>query len=255
MTRRITAPTGAPVWIELASSDLAASHSFYTQLLGWEVEPPSPEFGGYTNLRKDGVRIAGSMDKPEMQPGPDAWLVYMSSTDCAATCDAAAAAGAMVMVPAMDVLTLGRMAVMLDPTGAAVGAWESWEHTGFGFWDEPGAPSWFELHTRDYAGALEFYAKAFGWTFEVEPGSPAFEYSRMVIDGESLAGVMGAAEFLPEGVSSNWQIYFETADIDASVAKVQALGGSLIHPIDDSPYGRLAACLDSTGAMFKLRQQ
>ena len=69
MTRRIDAPLGAPVWIELSTSDMAASHSFSTQRFGWELEPSSAENHGYTNLLLNGERIAGSMIKPEENSG------------------------------------------------------------------------------------------------------------------------------------------------------------------------------------------
>ena len=54
------------------------------------------------------------------------------------------------------------------------------------------------------------------------------------------------------GVPPTWSIYFGRADTDASVAKTTELGGSLVQPAEDTPYGRLAVCADPTGAVFKL---
>ena len=67
------------------------------------------------------------------------------------------------MVPAMDVMALGRMAVVVDLGGAVIGMWQPGEHRGFGFVGEPGTPSWFELHTREYEPSLAFYRAVFGW--------------------------------------------------------------------------------------------
>ena len=46
------------------------------------------------------------------------------------------------------------MAVVTDPGGAAIGIWQPGLHKGFGIYDEPGTPSWFELHTRDYDASV-----------------------------------------------------------------------------------------------------
>ncbi len=59
------------------------------------------------------------------------------------------------MVPAMDVMELGRMAVVVDVGGAVIGMWQPGLHRGFGIYDEPGTPAWFELHTRDYDASID----------------------------------------------------------------------------------------------------
>jgi hypothetical protein len=64
---------------------------------------------------------------------------------------------------------------------------------------------------------------------------------------------MDAASFLPEGEPSHWSIYWEVDDADATVAKVKALGGSVVLDAQDTPYGRLATVADPAGAQFKLR--
>jgi predicted enzyme related to lactoylglutathione lyase len=71
-------------------------------------------------------------------------------------------------------------------------------------------------------------------------------------EGE-LAGIMDAAAFLPDGVPAHWSVYWEVDDADAAVAKVKALGGSVVMDSVDTPYGRLATVADPAGAQFKLR--
>ncbi len=255
MTRRIDTPMGAPIWIELSTSDMDASHSFYTQLLGWVLEPNREEFGGYTNFMLNGERIAGSMTKPSEQPGPDTWFVYLASADCAATVAAAEAAGAQVLVPAMDVLELGRMAFVIAPDQSVVGIWQPGEHRGFAFIDEPGAPGWFELHSLDYDNALDFYRNVFGWTTDVMSDSPEFRYSRLVDGDRIFAGVMDATPHMSPEFPSHWEIYFEVTDMDGASAKVLELGGQVLMPPHDSPFGRLGLFADCTGALFKLMQR
>jgi predicted enzyme related to lactoylglutathione lyase len=63
---------------------------------------------------------------------------------------------------------------------------------------------------------------------------------------------MDASAFLPEGARGQWSIYFGSEDTDASLATIVDLGGSVVTPAEDTPYGRLAAAADPTGALFKL---
>jgi predicted enzyme related to lactoylglutathione lyase len=71
-------------------------------------------------------------------------------------------------------------------------------------------------------------------------------------DGE-LAGIMDADGFLPEGTPSYWSVYFEVDDIDAVAERAQDLGGAVVTPPRDTPYGRLATLADTAGARFSLR--
>src|SRR5437764_1315716 len=123
MPTRDNAPIGAPCWIDLMTSDAARSRSFYSQLFGWDAEEPNPEFGGYFNFTKHGVRLAGCMSA-QPNSGPDAWSIYLASDDARKTADAAAANGGQVLVPPMDVADLGTMAVVTDNGGAVIGVWQ-----------------------------------------------------------------------------------------------------------------------------------
>src|SRR5438309_3631709 len=161
MPARKTAPVGAPCWVDLMTSNTAGSRAFYSQLFGWTAGEPAEEFGGYFNFSKDGVLVAGCMASQAGSGVPDVWSVYLATDDARKTIDSAVANGGQVHVPAMDVADLGTMGVVGDPGGATIGLWQPGSHEGFGVLTEAGAPSWFELHTRDYAGALTFYRKVF----------------------------------------------------------------------------------------------
>ena len=65
---------------------------------------------------------------------------------------------------------------------------------------------------------------------------------------------MDASAFLPEGMPNHWSVYFGVEDADATAKKVTDLGGSVVMPPEDTPYGRLGTLLDPTGAMFKIQQ-
>jgi predicted enzyme related to lactoylglutathione lyase len=253
MPLRENAPNGAPCWVDLFTSDPHRSQSFYNELFGWTCEEAGPEYGGYFNFSKDGVQVAGGMRNDGESGAPDHWTVYLAVENAEGTVGAAAAQGGAVIVPAMPVMDLGSMAVVTDPGGDAIGVWQPGLHKGFGIFGEPGTPSWFELHTRNYDACVQFYREVFKWDARPMSDVPEFRYTTLN-DGElQLAGVMDASMF-PAGAPTGWSIYFGTEDTDKSLARIVDLGGKIVLPAEDTPYGRLAQAADPTGSLFKLVQ-
>ena len=256
MPTRDHAPIGSPCWADLWTSDVEGSRKFYGELFGWEGQEPSPEFGGYFMFTRDGAPVAGGMgDMPDM-PAQNVWTIYLATDDIGKTVGEAEAQGAQIVSPPMAVADLGTQAVLIDPTGANLGAWQPGTFPGFTVLNERGAPSWFELHTRDHAAAVSFYRSVFRWDTNSVGDSDEFRYTTMrnPNGGEDLAGIMDAKAFLPEGVPSHWSVYWQVDDPDAIVSRVKALGGSVVMDATDTPYGRLATVTDPAGAQFKLRR-
>ena len=256
MTTRDRAPIGSPCWVDLWTSDVEGSRKFYSDLFGWEAQEPSPEFGGYFMFTRDGVPVAGGMGDMGDTPADNSWKVYLTTDDIEKTVETAEAQGAQIVSPPMPVADLGTQVVLVDPTGALLGAWEPGTFPGFTVLNEHGAPSWFELHTRDHAAAVAFYRSVFHWETSSVGDTDEFRYTTMrdPSGGGELAGIMDATGFLPAGVPAQWSVYWEVDDADAVVAKVEALGGSVVMDATDTPYGRLATVTDPAGAQFKLRE-
>ncbi len=255
MPHRDTAPVGAPCWADLWTSDVEGSRRFYSELFGWEAQAPDPEFGGYFMFTRDGTPVAGGMGDMGDLRADNRWSIYLATDDIARAVKAAEAEGGQVTSPPAAVADLGTQAVLTDPTGARVGAWQPGTFPGFTVLNEPGTPSWFELLTRDYTAATGFYRSAFGWETAVVSDTDEFRYTVMrnpTGEGE-LAGIMDASAFLPEGTPSYWGIFWEVDDIDAVVAEVKARHGLVTAAPADTPYGRLATVADPSGAEFKLR--
>lgn len=240
---------GAPCWIDLNTSDTAAARDFYTGVFGWTAGEASADFGGYFMFEHKGSPVAGCM--PAMPDAPsDLWSVYLTVTDAGKTLQTAAASGGQVAVPAMDVADLGAMAMVLDPGGTAIGLWQPGQFPGIVNSGDAGLPSWFELHTADYAGVLAFYRDVFGWTLETMADTPGFKYSVLKHNGKELAGVMDASG-MPDA-RLGWTFYLWVDDADATAARVTELGGTVLSQPEDTPYGRLATVADPAGAAFRI---
>jgi predicted enzyme related to lactoylglutathione lyase len=254
MPTRQSAPIGAPCWVDLQTSGTERSREFYGRLFGWEASEPNAEFGGYFNFTSGGVLVAGCMAADAAAPVSDVWSVYLATDDATKTLETAVARGAQVVVPAMPVGDLGTMGFVIDASGAGIGLWQANQFAGFGVFGEAGAPSWFELLTRDYAAAVPFYQDVFRWDAHQVSDTDDFRYTTLREPGSDawLAGIMDASGFLPEGVPPHWSVYFGCDDADATVASVVDLGGSVVRPAEDTPYGRLATVSDPMGAAFKL---
>jgi uncharacterized protein len=249
------APTlvvGAPCWIDLYSSDTDKATEFYGKVFGWTTESAGPEFGGYFTFQKDGKTVAGCMRNDGEQGWPDAWTIYLMTDDIERTVEAAAANGGQVHIQPMDIAQNGRMSMVGDPGQAAVGVWQPGTQSGFELRNEIGTASWFELHTRDYDASVDFYRGVFGWDAHTMSDSPEFRYTTLGEGDNALAGIMDATQFVPEGAPASWSVYFGVEDTAAALEEIVRLGGKIVRPAEDTPYGRLAQAADPTGTLFKL---
>jgi len=114
------AKTGKFCWNELVTSDVPAAKKFYTRLLGWKTRPFGKNAVGYTLFKKGRNNAGGMMKCPK--PGcPAQWIPYVIVDDVDATAKKAAKLGGEICMPPFDVPTVGRIAVLADPQGAAIG--------------------------------------------------------------------------------------------------------------------------------------
>ncbi len=110
---------GSFVWNELLAGDVPAAGKFYSELFGWEaVDVPMGPMN-YTLLKQGGKNVGGLMKLP-MEGVPPHWLAYVAVPNADATAAKAAATGGRVVASPFDVPEIGRLAVFLDPQGAAI---------------------------------------------------------------------------------------------------------------------------------------
>jgi predicted enzyme related to lactoylglutathione lyase len=249
----MTRPAGAPTWIDLLTCDPERARQFYPGLFGWTAGEASPEFGGYFMFFAGGQPVAGCMPNRPDSGVADCWTVYLATDNVKALTERALARGGALREGPIDIADLGTEAVLTDAAGARIGAWQAGQFAGFAEQPaEAGRPAYFELLTRDYPGALGFYADVFGWEGTVMGDSPEFRLTALVDGEQTLAGIMDASAFLEAGQPDQWVVYVRVADTDAALAAVTRLGGAVVDPAVDTPYGRLAVVTDPAGARFKL---
>jgi predicted enzyme related to lactoylglutathione lyase len=107
-------------WNELLTTDLAGAKKFYRELLGWETKPFPKSPVDYTHFIKGDDMVGGLMKT--MQPGvPAHWVPYVVVEDVDASAKKAATLQAKVVLEPCDIPDVGRIAVLLDPQGAAIG--------------------------------------------------------------------------------------------------------------------------------------
>jgi predicted enzyme related to lactoylglutathione lyase len=242
---------GTPSWIDLATPDVEKAKEFYNDLFGWAYdEQPAGEQGTYVMADLDGAAVAGMMEQDPSQGMPPFWNTYVTVDDLEAAVGRVEPAGGTVMMPPMDVMDAGRMAVIVDPTGGIISLWETKGHIGARVVNEPGSLCWNELVTTDVAAAAKFYGDVLGWTTEeMEMGPDMPPYIIFKVGDDGVAGAMNPP--MP-GMPTFWSVYIAVEDADKTVEKARAAGATIHAEPTDTGVGRLAAIADPTGAVVSV---
>jgi uncharacterized protein len=249
VTRDTAWPPGTPCWVDLGVDDMAKAGAFYGGLFSWNVAVGPPEAGGYAMCEVAGQPVAGI--GPKMGPAemPSVWTTYLATDDADETARKITAAGGQLVMEPFDVMDVGRMAIAADPGGAIFGLWQARTHTGFRLANEPGAVVWNENMSNDFEGNKTFYHSVFGYDYG-DMSSDEFKYATLDLGGRPVGGIGAIGPDAPAGHPAHWSAYFGVQDTDAAAAKAANLGGRVIQPAWDTPYGRMAVLADNQNAVF-----
>jgi predicted enzyme related to lactoylglutathione lyase len=267
---------GVPCWVDTGHPDPDGAVEFYRGLFGWELEdtmPPGSD-GRYYVARLRGGQVAGIGSQMSDAPMPAAWTTHIA----VANADEAAArireVGGTVVAGPFDVFGAGRMAVAVDPEGAAFGVWQGDQMIGATIVNEPGTVNFNVLATRDAAAAESFYGSVFGWkrldigtgTMWVLPGY-GDDLERETPGLRKRSEDMGAPEGFVDVVAAiqpiaddqpdtpaRWGVTFGVHDTDAVAARAAELGGTVVAPPVDVPWSRQTVIDDPQGARFTASQ-
>ena len=128
MPERSSYTEGTPNWVDLQTTDPDSAKAFYSTLFGWSYDDQPMPHGAYSIAQSAGQPVAAiAPQSPDMVEAgmPPIWNTYIAVDDVdAAAAKVAGAHGSLAMEP-FDVEDAGRMAFVLDPSGAPVALWQA----------------------------------------------------------------------------------------------------------------------------------
>jgi predicted enzyme related to lactoylglutathione lyase len=256
MGERTSYTHGTFSWVENATTDQDGAKSFYSKLFGWDYEDSPVGDGIYYSMAKIGpayVAAISPQQRDEQAIGvPPHWNSYITVDDVDAVCARVQELGGTLLAPPFDVMEVGRMAVLSDPTGAVACLWQAKQHIGAGLVNAPGAFSWNELATRDPDVAQEFWSVLLGWEFE-RIDAASIDYWTIRNAGHTNGGMRRIGAESPPDVPPHWLVYFAVDSIDATAETATGAGGAII--LAKTPAGgdnKFAVLSDPAGAVFGL---
>jgi uncharacterized protein len=114
---------GAFHWNELMTRNPKKAKDFYGKTLGWTFEDmPMPDMT-YTIVKSGDQMVGGMMEMsgPMFEGMPEHWFSYIAVDDVDKRVKMLKDAGGKVMREAWDVPQVGRIAIVADSNGAAMG--------------------------------------------------------------------------------------------------------------------------------------
>jgi predicted enzyme related to lactoylglutathione lyase len=219
------------VHFEIGGPDDQPLIAYYQELFGWDLR--AMPGGGYTLIdTRGGGGINGGIGKS--QTGEPWSTFYVEADDLQAVLDKAESLGAKTVMPVTDFGGMVTIAMFTDPDGLLVGIVKSADPGQAE--DQPGPSAgsgepvdWFEVLGSDAEQTQRFYADLFGWTV-AESGSVGYRMADTGA-GRGIQGGLGSSE------QARWAtIYASVADVEQTLAKAEALGGSRVYgpmPVDD----------------------
>ncbi|MFN2974339.1 VOC family protein [Terriglobus aquaticus] len=250
------------IWYELMTSDPKGAAKFYSDVVGWKVEPfPGSANGTEYLVGSVGDRgVVGIMSMPPtVPPGmPPNWTGYIHTQNCDETAKAVTEAGGSVKFGPLDLPDVGRIAAVADPEGGVFNLLQP------GRTDAPprpeswvaGSVSWCELHSNDEKN-LDFYVKQFGWdkVNAMDMGEHGVYQTFTSNDSRETGGSLRKGPH-EKGMPTYWLYYISVDGIDAAVGRINGGGGSVLMGPHEVPGGTWVAIgKDPQGALFALHSQ
>jgi predicted enzyme related to lactoylglutathione lyase len=224
---------------ELRTTDIDAAQTFYTSVFG-------PDFWDSALL------LSQLPERARAMGAPPHWLGHISRIDAEGTAGRIIADGGTQLGPARQNDDGSYNAVIRDPFGAnmVITADTETEENS----DSPVA--WHQHHSHDQNRTFAFYADLFGWAAtEARDMGPLLGNHNMFAWEESgpIVGSMANTALQPQ-IHTQWLFFFPVVEIETSLARVRALGGMTLEPVQMANGDILAACDDAQGAAFGLYQ-
>jgi predicted enzyme related to lactoylglutathione lyase len=252
------AEAGEFVWHDLVTDQPALCRAFYEGLFGWTFERGQGVDPDYTLIKLGDRPIGGMVTRRAGQTGSGGqWVSYVMVRDVDQVAATFGKSGGQVIRGPLDARNGLRVAAVQDAQGAILGL----ANRGPRFATVGTTPMhgwlWMEYVARDPDPALQFYASALGYRYEVSDKRENFTYYLLSTSQRPRAGLFRT---LWEREQSAWVPYVRVADPSTMVERVVKLGGTVvIPPLPRVRNGSLALILDPSGAplamqMFPFKQ-
>jgi predicted enzyme related to lactoylglutathione lyase len=258
-----TYPAGVTSWVDVEVPDPEAAQAFYAGLFGWTFEQVSPD---YAIAELDGHDVAGIGRGSEAT----AWNTYVAVDDADDVAARVRQHGGRVAHGPDPAGESGRSVVCADPAGVPFRLWEAGRRPGAQLVNSPGSWNFSNLLAADPAASVDFYSKVFGWGVDdigfglmirrpgygdhlaatVDPGIHERQAAISVPPGfaDAIGWVNPAGDEAP-----HWHVDFTVADRDATAARAEQLGGTVLRRTD-TDWTREALIRDPQGAEFTASQ-
>jgi predicted enzyme related to lactoylglutathione lyase len=254
-------PRGDFIWYELMTPNPDGAKAFYDAVVGWDIGPAVAEFNGYRMINAGDGAAGGVLpltDEMQQHGARPTWLGYIGVDDTDAAVASIEQAGGKVLLAALDLPNVGRIAMVSDPQGAPFYVMKptppadnpNGQSDVFSV-DQPQHIRWNELATTDPEGAIAFYRDQFGWSQEgdMDMGEMG-KYRFIQSHGTNIGAVMPKPPQLPV---TKWTYYIGVDDIDRATEAVKSGGGQVVNGPMEIPGGEFAAnAIDPQGASFGL---
>jgi hypothetical protein len=247
---------GLFVWHEVGTTDLRAGEDFYAKVAGWKAESWSqnPSYKLFVARREAKAGLYLIAETVNAVPTPPSWLTYIGTPDVDATVRQAVELGGKVLVSAYNVPSVGRMAHLQDPQGAAFAVSSQEQRSRY---KDPqlGDFSWHELLTSNWQTAFDFYSKLFGWEKmeSMDMGSQGM-YQIFGAGGHQFGGMFHPGGLPPGGPM--WIPYVMVNDARRTAESAKASGATIAHGPSEVPGGDwVFTGIDPQGAMFAVHSK
>lgn len=242
---------GTFVWYDLKTREFEPCWRFYSELFRWSRNETDRPAGHYSMIRNLDRNLGGIIPLDPDEPSRPHWTGYVGVADIESCVDAVLTEGGSVALPPTLIPEIGIFAIVSDPFGATLSAFQWTVRSAAPLPVGEGAFCWSELLTPDPYRVEAFYRAAFGW--RLERGRPG-AYGAYWLFRNATRAVAGMVQ-RPSAIEypPHWLHYVRVTRLDGRLAQAATLGGGVLLPPTEIPdEGRFAILRDPGAAIIGL---
>ena len=228
---------GSFAWFDLVTESPTVARDYYSKMFGWNLRQPA----GETNyvISSNGELIGGLVFLEGEDERPESrWQAVLSVNDTLNSIQTVKSSGGRLTAQPVQ-SEAGVYAVVRDNTGATLTLFDGTGGVPRGEAAKNNSWVWVDLITPNTSGAKRFYRSVAGFDTRQNKSSGR-TYTVFTRDGKDRGGLVRASR---SRIEPNWLPYILVENLDATIAKSNALGGRLL-----AREGGVAILIDPTGA-------